>query len=143
MKYLPLVFLLSLWLINSCKNDSTSSRNDVRKCDTETDGRQTYTDSMNLLYPKYMVAGMYQEKDMQRQQIDAQYGFRFSIEAGCVVSDSLVKAIEVNNQKTDSILSKRHGKNWYKRFEKSVDSLYHLDTLARFIAMKNPQVTHF
>lgn len=126
MKFQLITFLL-LILINACKPEvKTFNR---KKCTTETDPYQRYSDSMNLVCPTYWVTGMIEDKDRQRQIIDAQYGFRFRIKSGCLVNDSILEFVERHNLKTDSIMKSRYGTNWIERFESSVDSLFAIDSV--------------
>lgn len=92
-------------------------------------------------YPTYMIAGGRPDiKDRYRYIVDNWYNFRFSVN-GTTCTDLNNQIIDINrNNRTDSILKKRIGKNWMEKFEKSVDSLYHIDSLAIHIAENSETV---
>ncbi len=50
------------------------------------------------------------------------YGFRFQ-DRGCLTSDTTDKLAEIYNNQIIEFLSKRNGKDWYKRFVVIADSL--------------------
>lgn len=58
----------------------------------------------------------------EMQAIAKTYGFEYQ-NRGCLVSDDEDKCADEYNNKIIDYLTKRNGKDWFKRFEKSVDSL--------------------
>lgn len=79
-------------------------------------------------FPIWKVYGHFDEKDNTRNEVSRKMGFKFKSVGGCVVDDSLTRAVTFNNRITDSILSTKMGRNWQKIFEARVDSLYTVDT---------------
>ncbi|WP_291150804.1 hypothetical protein [Flavobacterium sp. UBA7680] len=92
-------------------------------------------------FPTYAVSGgLPDEKDKYRYIVDNWYNFRFVV-SGTSCTDINNQTVDINhNNRTDSILKKRIGKNWKEKFEKSVDSLYKIDSLAMYIAEKDISV---
>jgi hypothetical protein len=126
-------FLFILFLFSNCKNNQ--SKTEVIK--------EVKIDSFEILRPSYLVSGITNPKDHQRQIVDEWYKFRYVISGSCFVSNSDRQAAEKHNKKTDSILSLRIGKNWKQRFEKSVDSLYTIDSTAIAIASADSYILNF
>jgi len=96
---------------------------------------------IDSLRPSLWVYGMMQPNDAENSIVAGWYGFNFDIRGGCVTPQDNEK--EEHNRKTDSILTARIGKDWEKRFNKSVDSLYNIDTSALAIAQENSFVKDF
>ncbi len=100
-------------------------------------------DSLEILRPSFQVYGFPDQTDRQRQIVDDWYGFRFQILAGCLVTDSLTRSVKRHNEITDSVMTIRKGKDWMTRFEKSVDSLFTIDSTAIEIARSDKFVKNF
>lgn len=134
---IPLLFLI----ITSCE-DSNSQKKQLPERTERTESTPA-VDSMEILYPSFWVYGRANDsKDHQRQIVDAWYKFRFIIKSSRC-TDTPRDDTDKHNEFTDSIMSARIGKNWYQKFEKSVDSLYAIDTLAISIAQANHVILHF
>ena|ERR1051325_6194635 len=118
---------------NSTPTDSTEKKKKM----------MSVQDSIEYLYPSLWVyGGPPEQKDYQRQILDRWYDFRFTIKSSlCTVAPD--KDTEAHNKKTDSVMTARLGKDWYKRFEKSVDSLYAIDSLAIAIAQADSYIHNF
>lgn len=103
---------------------------------TETDTEKI----MNESYPIYRVAGgLPKIDDKYRYLVDGWFGFRFrTTSSSCTDVDRNIDMEQ--NKRTDSILTKRIGKDWMQKFEKTVDSLYAIDTLAASIARNDSAV---
>lgn len=118
-----------------------------KKLKEETPEQETGMDedkAYEMTYPSYWVYGMHEEKDRQRAIIASRlYGFRFMVTGGCTVTTEQEYETLAHNKVTDSIMSKRIGKNWLQKFEKSADSLYSLDSTAIKIASDNRMVANF
>lgn len=135
--FIPIICLTVL----SCKNSSTNKNLSTEKSNIiETNST---VDSMEFLYPSFWVdGGLPDPKDHQRQIVDSWYHFRFTIKSsGC--ENTHEYGIDKHNKFTDSIMTARLGKNWYEKFEKSVDSLYAVDSLAIAIAHANSYILNF
>ena len=134
-----LIFFVGIWIGKTkFQINSNSDEPNIVKIDTaQINAEREYENE----FPTYTVqGGMMQPEDKYRYIIDRWYGFRFVVN-GNTCTDPNNMNIDLNhNNRTDSILKKRIGKNWYEKFEKSVDSLYSLDTLAVFIVRNNIQV---
>jgi hypothetical protein len=130
------LILLTGLILNSCYNKGKPNTKSVHL-------KHKKIDSFELLRPSLWIYGMFNDKDRQRQIVDKWYNFYFRIVGTDVVNDSLVAAVEEHNKITDSILSKRIGKNWQARFEHSVDSLYSVDSTAIVIAKSDPFISDF
>jgi|GEM_PF-3634786 len=129
------------WFLNNHNKSLANDDKPKNKQITYTDSIENITDSiMNIKYPIYEVYGMPNEKDKQRQIVDYTYKFRFHIIGGCEVDDMTKVRTEINNEKTNKIMISRYGKHWMGKFERSVDSLYSLDSLAIDIAQKDKHV---
>ncbi|MFB9080431.1 hypothetical protein ACFFLS_20055 [Flavobacterium procerum] len=89
-------------------------------------------------HPTYTVfGGPPDPKDQYRYIIAKLYNFRFSVN-GTSCTNIVDHSADVrHNNRTDSILQRRIGKNWRDRFENSVDSLYKVDSLAISITEKS------
>ncbi|KAF2513870.1 hypothetical protein [Flavobacterium foetidum] len=89
-------------------------------------------------YPTYTVfGGPPDPKDQYRYIIARWYNFRFSVN-GTSCTNIVDHSADVrHNNRTDSILQRRIGKNWRDLFENSVDSLYKVDSLAISITEKS------
>ncbi len=100
-------------------------------------------DEFKDLFPEYTVrGGRPKPSDKYRYQVAQRiFGFRFIVTGNACTDVRDLDSLEVaNNKRTDSILTKRIGKNWYEKFENTVDSLYCLDTLAVSIAKNDGNV---
>jgi len=135
MKRITLSTIASLMFLSfiSCKNNH--SKTEVIK--------EVEIDSFEIYRPSYWVSGMTDPKDQQRQLVDEWYGFTYLINGSCMASNADRIASEKHNQKTDSILSSRIGKDWKAKFEKTVDSLYAIDSLAVEIARADTYILNF
>lgn len=135
MKRITLSTVATLMLISysSCKNNHSKTE----------DIKEVEIDSFEILRPSYWVSGMTNPKDQQRQTVDEWYKFRYVIKGSCFVDNEDRQASEKHNRKTDSILSLRIGKNWKLRFEKTVDSLYSIDSTAIAIARADTYIINF
>lgn len=100
-------------------------------------------DSSEILRPTFQVFGYRDGKDRERQVVATWYGFRYKVVAGCEVSDSLLRSIEQHNKITDSVLTSRLGPSYRQRFQRSVDSLYAVDSAAIEIARSDEFVRDF
>ena len=134
-------FTLIILLVSlvSCKSKT------LKDSKHESHLKKSNIDSMEIIRPSYWVFGMPDVKDWQRQIIAHNLRFRYKIIAGDALDskDSIPEKTEKHNRITDSVLSKRIGKNWYKLFESKVDSLYSLDSLAISIAKSNHYIASF
>lgn len=128
---IPILFLL--FFFSNCKNNESKTE----------EIKEVEIDSFEILRPSYWVSGMIDPKDQQRQLVDEWYGFSYRIKGSCMVSNADRLATEKHNEKTDSILSSRIGKDWKARFEKTVDSLYAIDSLAIEIARADSYILNF
>jgi len=128
-----LLFLCGFW-IGSTPFQSNS--NPDEEIDTETDMEKAINES----YPIYRVAGgLPKPDDKYRYLVDRWYGFRFrTTGSSCTDVDRNIDIEQ--NKKTDSIVTRRVGKNWMLKFERTVDSLYIIDTLITNIARNDPSV---
>jgi hypothetical protein len=126
------ILFLSFFFSN-CKNNESKTE----------EIKEVEIDSFEILRPSYWVSGMINPKDQQRQLVDEWHGFSYLIKGSCMVSNADRFATEKHNQKTDSILSNKTGKNWKARFEKTVDSLYAIDSLAIEIARADSYILNF
>jgi len=135
MKRITLSTVATLMLISfsSCKNNHSKTE----------DIKEVEIDSFEILRPSYWVSGMTNPKDQQRQTVDEWYKFRYVIKGSCFAANEDRQASEKHNRKTDSILSLRIGKDWKTRFEKTVDSLYAIDSLAIEIARSDKDILNF
>ena len=90
-----------------------------------------YEKEIEIRYPTYTVQGGLPEPDDKYRYLVSQwFEFRFRTTSSSCTNQHK-ETIDFNkNNITDSILSARIGPDWYERFEKAVDSLYRLDTLA-------------
>lgn len=122
-----------LFFFSNCKNNESKTE----------ENKQVEIDSFEIYRPSYWVSGMIDPKDQERQIVDEWYTFRYVINGSCFVSNADRIATEKHNQKTDSILSSRIGKDWKARFEKTVDSLYSIDSLAIEIARADSYILNF
>ena len=105
-------------VVYSCQN-KTSDNKDI-----------TYSinsDTIEKSNPIWMVYGLPSLHDKAACEAARLMNFEFTSVAGCIVSDSLTKAVSINNKGTDQILTKKYGKDWYKLFEHKTDSLYTLN----------------
>jgi hypothetical protein len=84
--------------------------------------------------------GLPNYKDKYRYIVDRWYNFSFRVTAGGCTNQNEYEIDESQNHKTDSLLKMRIGKNWREKFEKSVDSLYKIDSLSIEIAEKNVEI---
>ena len=126
-------FFFILFFFSNCK-DNGSKTEEIKEVEI---------DSFEIYRPSYWVSGMIDPKDQERQIVDEWYTFRYVINGSCFVSNADRLATEKHNQKTDSILSSRIGKDWKARFEKTVDSLYSIDSLAIEIARADSYILNF
>lgn len=94
-------------------------------------------------FPTWKVYGLFDEKDNTRNEVSRKMGFKFKIVGGCVVDDSLTRAVKFNNTITDSILAQKYGKDWMSVFEARVDSLYSIDTTCFGIVRADPLTRDF
>ena len=122
-----------LFFFSNCK-DNGSKTEEIKEVEI---------DSFEIYRPSYWVSGMINPKDQERQIVDEWYTFRYVINGSCFVSNADRIATEKHNQKTDSILYSRIGKDWKARFEKTVDSLYAIDSLAVEIARADSYILNF
>jgi hypothetical protein len=100
-------------------------------------------DSMEILYPSLWVyGGPPDPKDHQRQIVDEWYHFRFKIKSSRC-TDSPEEGTDKHNKFTDSIMTARLGKDWYQKFEKTVDSLFAVDSMAVAIALADKFILNF
>jgi len=116
----------------------------VHKMDNQTGikAKAAPIDSTEIKYPSLWVyGGIPGPKDEIREVVDNWYNFKYSFRGGCLISPE--KGTKEHNEKTDSILSARIGKDWEQRFDKSVDSLYFIDYSAISIAMADAYVKKF
>ncbi len=82
-------------------------------------------------YPTYTVAGgLPQVRDKYRNIVDRWYNFNFVVNGSNCTDPSNQNVDVKHNNRTDSILKKRIGKNWMELFEKTADSLFLIDSLA-------------
>lgn len=99
-------------------------------------------DSFEILRPSLWVGpGLSEPKDRQRQIVDEWYHFRYVLGGTC--TDAQLATKDQHNKKTESIMTVRMGKDWYKKFERSVDSLFTIDSLAIEIAKADQRVKKF
>lgn len=105
--------------------------------------KQNEVDSIEILRPSWLIYGLPDEKERQRSIVDDWYGFRIRRVGGCMISDSLRDVVEQRNSITDSVLKIRIGPDWMIRFEKTVDSLYSIDSIAIAIARSDAYVRNF
>ena len=132
-----LSFGLGCWshAIYNATNSTSSTANNRDSTKVES------VDSFEIKYPSLLVYGMHQPEDAERCIVDAWYGFRFKVMGGCTTP--MADGTAEHNQRTDSILTSRIGKDWREKFNKSVDSLYAIDTTAISIAKADNYVLNF
>ncbi len=131
-----LVFLSGIWIGKTQFQKKSVPENQITE---EIDTAQVNLQKIwEEKYPIYAVAGgLPDPADKYRYIVDSWYGFTFTVNGNCTTQ----YAVDANrNNKTDSILKKRIGKDWHERFEKTVDSLYRIDTLAISIAENDSSV---
>lgn len=112
-------------------------------------GNETLKDTAEINLEKFIEnvrptftirGGIPDPKDRYRYIVDRWYHFSFRVTSGGCTNQYEYSIDHARNHTTDSILKKRIGKNWRDRFEKSVDSLYNIDTLAIHIAKNDTDV---
>lgn len=133
--------ILSCLIIVSCDNPN------ARKEEVTDNHQKTETiatvDSFEIKYPSLWVyGGPSDPKDDQRQIVDAWYNFRFIIKSSRC-TDTPEDGTDKHNKITDSIMTARLGKDWYQIFERSVDSLYAIDSMAITIAQADRYIHNF
>ena len=93
---------------------------------------------MENQYPTFTERGGEPDyKDKYRHIVDNWYNFSFEVTPGGCTNQDKYEIDKNQNHKTDSLLKSRIGKNWREKFEKSVDSLYKIDSLSINIAEKD------
>ena len=93
---------------------------------------------MEIEYPTFTERGGEPDyKDKYRYIVDNWYNFSFEVTPGGCTNQDKYEIDENQNHKTDNLLKSRIGKNWREKFEKSVDSLYKIDSLSINIAEKD------
>lgn len=96
---------------------------------------------MENLRPTYTIrGGLPNYKDKYRYIVDDWYHFSFVVTSGGCTNQKNSDIDVAQNHRTDSILKKRIGKNWYKKFEKSADSLYKIDSTSIVIAENDAEI---
>ncbi|RZK07003.1 MAG: hypothetical protein EOO46_14920 [Flavobacterium sp.] len=121
------LFLCGFWIGSTQFQNNSDPDEEI---ETETDLEKEISE----LSPIYTVmGGLPKQDDKYRYLVDGWYGFRFrTTGSSCTDVD---RNIDIDqNKKTDSILTKRIGKDWMQKFERTVDSLYAIDTLVTNIA---------
>lgn len=113
-------FFLTLLSVCSCQN---------KPGDNEGVNDFINSDTIEKSHPKWMVYGIPSLLDKAAYEAARLMNFEFISVAGCIVSDSLKKAVSINNKATDQILTKKYGIDWYKLFEHKADSLYKHDSI--------------
>jgi hypothetical protein len=128
-----LSFAFGFWINQKFYSNRKSLENENEKLkDTAEINRQK---RMENEYPTFTIrGGLPNYKDKYRYIVDRWYNFSFRVTPGGCTNQDEYKINEVQNHKTDSLLKKRIGKNWRDKFEKSVDSLYKIDSLSINIA---------
>lgn len=80
------------------------------------------------------------DADRARQRVAKRWGFSYRAIAGCVVSAELLDSATRHNNIVEAALVKRHGPDWYTRFQQEADATYILDTVTRSIVLKHPLI---
>lgn len=130
---------LGIWIGKSRYQSTSNSDNSIAE---EIDTAQiNFEKEMELKYPIYTEpGGLPLPDDKYRYLVSGWYGFRFRT-TGSSCTDQYQKTFDAGrNKKTDSILSARISPDWHERFEKTVDSLYAIDSLACSIAENDPAI---
>ncbi|KFF06664.1 hypothetical protein [Flavobacterium reichenbachii] len=134
-----LSFASGFWVNQNFYSDRKTEETENEKLqDTAEINRQKRLENLS---PTYTIrGGLPDYKDKYRYVIDRWYNFSFRVTAGGCTNQDEYPIDEAQNHKTDSILKKRIGINWRERFEKSVDSLYKIDSLSINIAENNSEI---
>ena len=100
----------------------------------------SYRDSIELVWLSSLVYGAQPQTQVdERQTIDHWYNFYF-----INGKFTTMPGIDfIHSKRTDSIMSSRFGKDWHDRFEKSVDSIYRIDSMTITIAKTDPFISLF
>ena len=129
-----LSFAFGFWLNQKIYTNKNSLENE-KLVDTAAINRENRIENE---CPTFTIrGGMPNYKDKYRYIVDRWYNFSFSVTPGGCTNQDEYGIDEVQNHKTDSLLKKRIGINWREKFEKSVDSLYKIDSLSINIAEKD------
>jgi hypothetical protein len=135
--FIPFICLTVL----SCNNSSKDKKLLTEK--PKIIETKSTVDSMEILYPSLWVyGGPPDPKDHQRQIVDEWYHFRFKIKSSRC-TDSPEEGTDKHNKFTDSIMTARLGKDWYQKFERTVDSLFAVDSMAVAIAQADKYILNF
>jgi hypothetical protein len=80
--------------------------------------------------------------DNQQKIIAERLGFKINTIAGCIIRDSEANGANEYNKVMTEVLNKRLGSHWKARFDKSVDSLFRIDSSIRIYraVMNEPSV---
>jgi hypothetical protein len=119
MTKISIIFLVSLFTItcNSKKNSDKSSNPEIQinmaDFDAQADIRKG---DIHLISYGFTIPFPGQDS------LTKKYGFYYQ-NRGCLVSDTTNKLAESYNDQVIEYLSKRNGKNWYKKFCLITDSL--------------------
>lgn len=77
--------------------------------------------------PRMLQYGELDVSDQQAVKLAPVFGFRYEIVAGCAVTSPLVTGIEAYNGVTTKYLDGKLGKDWEKKFQAAVDSLFRVE----------------
>jgi hypothetical protein len=77
--------------------------------------------------PRILQYGEAMETDEQAFKLAPKFGFIYDIVANCIVTTPIVNGINTYNTVTIKYLTDKHGKDWKKKFDFSVDSLFRVD----------------
>ncbi|MFV5702847.1 hypothetical protein ACM55F_13325 [Flavobacterium sp. XS2P12] len=135
---ISLTFLIGIWIGKTKFKNSSISENEKEIDTAQVNEEREYENN----HPTYSVQGGFPKVDDHYRFLVASkwYNFRFEVN-GTTCTDPSNNDIDYkHNNITDSILKKRIGKNWKEKFEKTVDSLYIIDTTSVNIAKNDISV---
>ena len=86
--------------------------------------------------PQLVIYGLPRKSDKEAFSIAPQFGFRYKYGAGCNVSQAMVNGFEGYNNVMNNYLESKLGKDWSKKFDMQVDSIFTInrtDTIRKLI----------
>ena len=84
--------------------------------------------TMNDGYYRFLTFGMPDFNEyIIKKKVDEKWNIKYISVAGCVVTEKLLDSIKIENQKTNSALEKKFGKDWKKLYEKDVQNIVTLE----------------
>lgn len=108
-------FFLFIILIVSCNQETHKSQN-VNK--TKNTSQKQPEKPLFLIYGELAPAGYVEAKD---SVITQKFGFCIQRITGCEVTPELIDSVKVINQKSNSMMQSKYGKDWIQKFEKETN----------------------